>query len=176
MLASARLTIGCAVLLHARRPSALALAAARREHEAAGARRKVLVVSARARNVMSYDCAVTRMMNGGSRAHVVYTHAHTTTGAIYPCPRPERTNETEDDDRRSAIGDRRAASDERRPVRTGCPGRCTGAVPAGGVVCGFIFSGKNSISPNSKRTPQAAGARESELRTRARETRAPCRS
>ena len=49
----------CAVLLHARRPSALA--AARRGHdEAAGARRKVLVVSARARSVMAYQqrCAL----------------------------------------------------------------------------------------------------------------------
>jgi hypothetical protein len=46
----------------------------------------------------------------------------------------ERTNETEADGR-SAIGDRRAASDDRRPVRAGCPGRCTGAVPA----CGLWF-------------------------------------
>ena len=72
-------------------PSALA-AAARRRHEAAGARRKVLVVSARARSVMAYDYAVTRMMNGGSRTRVVYTHAHTATWRNHPCPRPnERT-------------------------------------------------------------------------------------
>ena len=131
-----------------------ALAAARRRHEAAGARRKVLVVSARARSVMTYDCAVTRMMNGGSRAHVVYTHAHTTTWRNHPCPRPnERTRPRPTADRRSAIDERRATIADRcaRAVRGGAPGRCRL------VVCGFIFSGNNIISPNSKRTPQAVG-------------------
>jgi len=51
---------------------------------------------------------------------------------------PERTNETEDDGR-SAIGDRRAASDDRRPVHAGCPGRCTGVVPAGGLWFVVLF-------------------------------------
>ena len=117
-----------------------ALAAARRRHEAAGARRKVLVVSARARSVMAYDCAVTRMVNGGSQAHVVmYTHAHTTTGAIHPRP---RTRTDERDRGRRPIGDRRSASCERRSP-TGARG-LSGAVHRGGagwwfVVCGFIF-------------------------------------
>ena len=108
MLASARPTIGFAVLLHARRPSA-SLAAARRGYDeaAAGARCKVLVVSARARSVMAYDCAATRMMNGGSRAHVVYTHAHTTIGATILVL--DRTNER--DRGRRPIGDRRSTHD-----------------------------------------------------------------
>ena len=113
-----------------------ALAAARRRHEAAGARRKVLVVSARARSVMIYDCAVTRMMNGGSRAHVVYTHAHTATWRNHPCPRPnERTRPRPTADRRSAIDERRATIADRcaRAVRGGAPGRCRL------VVSGSIF-------------------------------------
>jgi hypothetical protein len=129
-------------------------AAARRRHEAAGARRKVLVVSARARSVMAYDCAVMRMMNGGSRAHVVYTHAHTTTWRNHPCPRPnERTRPRPTADRRSAIDERRATIADRcaLAVRRGAPGRCRL------VVCGSIFSGKIIISPNSKRTSQAVG-------------------
>jgi len=149
LLAFARPTIGCAVLLHAHRPSA-SLAVARRGHEAAGARCKVLVVSARVRSVMQYDCAATRMMNGGSRAHhgahVVFTHTHTTTGAIHPRPRPDRTNERDQPrttigDRRSAIGELRATIADRcaRAVWGGAPGRCRL------VVCGlwFYFLNKN---------------------------------
>ena len=140
-----------------------ALAAARRRHEAAGARRKVLVVSARARSVMTYDCAVTRMMNGGSRAHVVYAHAHTTTWRNHPCPRPnERTRPRPTADRRSAIDERRATIADRcaRAVRGGAPGRCRL------VVCGFIFLVKILFHriPNARHRPWAVGAWVPELR------------
>ena len=74
-------------------------------------------------------------MKGRCLWHVTFFAA---TGAIHPRPRPERTNETEDDGR-LAIGDRRAASDDRRPVRAGCPGRCTGVVPAGGLWFVVLF-------------------------------------
>jgi hypothetical protein len=74
--------------------------------EAAGARRKVLVVSARAYSVMSYDCAVTRM-DGGVYTHCA-THAHTQQPAQPSSSSIERTNERD----RRPIGDRRSASDE----------------------------------------------------------------
>ena len=132
-----------------------ALAAACRRHEAAGARRKVLVVSAHARSVMTYDCAVTRMMNGGSRAHVVYTYMHTQQhGATILVL--DRTNER--DRGRRPIGDRRSTSGERRSP-TGARG-LSGTVHRGGAGLWFVilfFSGKSTISPNSKRTPQAVG-------------------
>ena len=93
----------------------------------------VLVVSARARSVMmACDCAVMRMMNGGSRAHIVHTHAHTTTGATSLAL--DRTNER-DRDGRSTIDERRATIVDRcaRAVWGGAPGRCRL------VVCGLIF-------------------------------------
>ena len=89
-------------------------------------------------------------MNGGSRAHVVYTHAHTTTGATILVL--DRTNER-DRDGRSAIDERRAAIADRcaRAVRGGAPGRCRL------VVCGLIFSGKNIISPTNSKAAHAPG-------------------
>ena len=140
-------------------PSALA-AAARRRHEAAGARRKVLVVSARARSVIAYDCAFVRMLNGGGRAHVVYTHAHTTTGATILVL--DRTNER-DRDGRSAIDERRATIADRCAwaVWGGAPGRCRL------VVSGSIFSGKKILFhriPNARYRPWAVGAWAPELR------------